>query len=250
MSHRLIFLLHLWLYFSNRNTKLLPVRHARKGLGRGYLFVATLPAHLIGPAIRRVVAFVDGQNLYRSVKESFGYHYPNYDLQKLSEAVCKSRGWNLIQVRFYTGVPDATDDPRWNHFWVGKLAVMGKSGIEVFSRPLRYRNDSVVLPDGSRHTFLRGSEKGIDVRIALDVIRLAIRNEYDMALVFSQDQDLSEVADEIRVISTLLGRWILMACAFPVSPTTRNHRRGINHSDWIQVDRKMYDACIDPTDYR
>jgi uncharacterized LabA/DUF88 family protein len=212
-------------------------------------FVATLPTPLVEPAIKRAVTFVDGQNLYRSVKEAFGYHYPNYDLQKLSEAVCQSRGWNLTQVRFYTGVPDATDDPRWNHFWVGKLAVMGKTGIEVFSRPLRYRNDRVVLPDGRTHTFLRGSEKGIDVRIALDVIRLAIRNEYDVAVVFSQDQDLSEVADEIRAISRLRGRWIRIACAYPVSPTTGN-KRGINHSDWIQIDRNMYDACIDPTDYR
>ena len=70
-----------------------------------------------------------------------------------------------------------------------------------------------------------------------------------MAVVFSQDQDLSEVPDEIRIISKLSGRWIHMACAYPVSPTTRN-KRGINHSDWIQIDRKMYDACIDPTDYR
>ena len=74
---------------------------------------------------------------------------------------------------------------------------MGKAGIQVYSRPLRYRNDIVKLPDGSTHTFLRGSEKGIDVRIALDVIRLAVGNEYDVAVVFSQDQDLSEAADEI-----------------------------------------------------
>jgi hypothetical protein len=25
------------------------------------------------------MAFVDGQNLYRSAKTAFGYHYPNYD---------------------------------------------------------------------------------------------------------------------------------------------------------------------------
>ena len=126
---------------------------------------------------------------------------------------------------------------------------MGKAGIEVFSRPLRYRNDSVKLPDGSTHTFLRGSEKGIDIRIALDVIRLAVRNEYDVAIICSQDQDLSEVADEIRVISKLGARWIRIACAYPVSPTSRN-KRGINHSQWIQLDRKTYDACLDPTDYR
>ena len=104
-------------------------------------------------------------------------------------------------------------------------------------------------PHGTIHTYLRGSEKGIDVRIALDVIRLAVRNEYDVAVVFSQDQDLSEVADELRLISKLVGRWIRIACAYPVSPTRKNNR-GINHSEWIQVDRKMYDASLDPTDYR
>jgi uncharacterized LabA/DUF88 family protein len=229
--------------------KLLPARHARKGLGRGYLFVPATPPLLAEPAIKRAVTFIDGQNLYRSAKEAFGYYYPNYDVQKLSKAVCKSHGWDLAQVRFYTGVPDKSDHAMWNRFWVGKLAVMGKSGVEVFSRPLRYRNDSVKLPDGSTHTFLRGSEKGIDVRIALDIIRLAVRNEYDVAVVFSQDQDLSEVADEIRVIAKLRARWIRIACAYPVSPTSKN-ARGINHCEWIKIDRNIYDACLDPIDYR
>ncbi len=229
--------------------KLLPVRHARKGLGRGYLFVPPSSSLFTEPAIKRAVTFVDGQNLYRSAEEAFGYHFPNYDVQKLSKAVCKDKGWNLTQVRFYTGVPDKSDDPMWNRFWIGKLAVMGKAGTVVFSRPLRYRNDSVKLPDGTTQTFLRGSEKGIDVRIALDVIRLAVRNEYDVAVVFSQDQDLSEVADEIRVISQLRARWIRIACAYPASPTSTN-KRGINHSDWIQIDRKTYDKCLDRIDYR
>jgi len=217
-----------------------------QGLGRGYLFLAVL---IQEPAIKRAVAFFDGQNLYHAAKEAFGYHYPNYDVLKLSNEVCTTKGWNLAQVRFYTGVPDASDDPKWNRWWVGKLAVMGKAGVAVFSRPLRYRNDTVTLADGSTHTFLRGSEKGVDVRIALDIIRLAANNEYDVALVFSQDQDLSEVADEIRVISRLQARWIHIACAYPVSPTSTN-RRGINHTNWIRIDRTTYNTCLDPTDYR
>ena len=203
------------------------------------MMVTTKP--LVEPAIKRAVTFFDGQNVYRAAKEAFGYHYPNYDIQKLSDAVCKRHGWSLVQARFYTGVPDASDHAMWNRFWVGKMAVMGKAGIEVFSRPLRYRNDSVKLPDGSTHTFLRGSEKGIDVRIALDVIRLAVSNKYDVAVVFSQDQDLSEVADEIRVISKLRGRWIRIACAYPSSPTSKN-TRGINHTEWIKIDRVTYDG--------
>jgi uncharacterized LabA/DUF88 family protein len=211
--------------------------------------MATTTKPFVEPAIKRAVTFFDGQNVYRAAKEAFGYHYPNYDVQKLSDVVCKAHGWNLVHARFYTGVPDASDHAMWNRFWVGKMAVMGKAGIEVFSRPLRYRNDSVKLPDGSTHTFLRGSEKGIDVRIALDVIRLAVSNQYDVAVVFSQDQDLSEVADEIRVISKLRGRWIRIACAYPSSPTSKN-TRGINHTEWIKIDRATYDACLDPTDYR
>lgn len=96
---------------------------------------------------------------------------------------------------------------------------------------------------------LTGEEKGIDVRIALDVIRMAHRQEYDIALVFSQDQDLSEVADEIRAIAAEQARWIKMACAFPSSPTSRN-RRGVNKTDWIRIDRDTYDACLDRRDYR
>ena len=113
---------------------------------------------------------------------------------------------------------------------------MARQGVEVYSRSLRYRNQSVTLPDGTSHTFLAGSEKGVDVRLALDVTGAARRNELDVALVFSQDQDLSEAADEIRAIAQEQDRWIKIACGFPSSPTSRN-RRGINKTDWIRIDK-------------
>ena len=166
-----------------------------------------------------------------------------------TRAICAARGWQLDQVRFYTGVPDSTDNLMWSGFWAAKLLAMSRQGVWTFSRPLRYRNQIVKLPDGTSHAFLAAEEKGVDVRIALDVIRLAHRRDYDVALVFSQDQDLSEVAAEVRTISMEQSRWIKMASAFPVSPASRN-RRGINSTDWIRIDRAAYDACIDPRDYR
>ncbi len=201
------------------------------------------------PATKRTIAFIDGQNLYYSVREAFGYTYPNYDVQTLARKICLSQGWQLIQTRFYTGVPAANDNPFWHEFWSRKLAVLGRQGVHTFSRPLRYRNKRVTLPDRTEHTFLTGEEKGIDVRIALDVIGMAHHNEYDVALIFSQDQDLSEVAEEIRVIAQEQNRWIKVACAFPHSPTSRN-RRGIEKTDWIRIDRATYDGCLDRRDYR
>jgi hypothetical protein len=83
----------------------------------------------------------------------------------------------------------------------------------------------------------------------LDIVSLAYQQTYDVALVFSQDQDLSEVADELRAIALQQNRWIKMASAFPFSPASPN-RRGINGTDWIKIDRATYDNCLDARDYR
>src|SRR5882757_4800460 len=103
------------------------------------------------PAQIRAVTFFDGQNLYHSAKSAFGHRFPNYDPVALSNKICQIKGWKLEQVRFYTGVPDASDHALWNHFWVAKGAQMGREGVHVFTRPLRYRNKIVKLPDGTTH---------------------------------------------------------------------------------------------------
>ena len=200
------------------------------------------------PARKNAVAFVDGQNLYHSAREAFGYSFPNFDISSLAGQVCADKGWTLSQTRFYTGVPDPADNQKWHDFWRAKTAQMGRQGVHVYTRSLRYRNKAFTLPDGTSHTVLVGEEKGIDVRIALDIISLAHSQAYDVALVFSQDQDLSAVADEVRKISIEQSRWIKMASAFPTSPTYDN-RRGINKTDWISIDRDMYDGHIDRRDY-
>jgi uncharacterized LabA/DUF88 family protein len=201
------------------------------------------------PATIRAIAFFDGQNLFHSAKAAFGYNFPNYDVVALSDAVCSAKGWQLEQVRFYTGVPDQTDNPFWNHFWVAKGAQMGREGVSVFTRPLRYRNKTVRLPDGTMYAFLDGDEKGIDLRLALDVIRLTHRREFDVALLFCRDQDLSELADEIKLISQEQNRWIKVASAYPYSPAVK-HFRGIDRTEWVKIERAMYDKCLDARDYR
>lgn len=203
----------------------------------------------IEPSVKRTFAFFDGQNLFHHAKEAFGYTYPNFDPRKLTESICSVRGWDVSGIYFYTGVPSLMDKPFWNHFWTAKMAVMGTRGIKTFSRPLRYRNQTINLPDGTMTVASVGQEKGVDVRIALDVVRYALDGEYDVALIFSQDQDLSEAVEDVKKIIRLKDRWIRLACAFPVSPTVPK-ARGINGTDWIRIDRSIYNASIDPNDYR
>jgi len=203
----------------------------------------------VEPAVKRAVAFFDGQNLFHTAKQVFGYQYPNFDPGLLAEAIAKSQGWILTETRFYTGVPDSVDSTFWNHFWNAKLAVMGTRGIKSYRRPLKYRNKTIALPSGGSSVVRVGQEKGIDIRIALDVVRLAHHNAFDVAIIFSQDQDLSEAVDEVKDIAIEHDRWIKIASAFPDSPASAN-RRGINGTDWLKIDKGTYDACIDPNNYR
>ena len=200
-------------------------------------------------AAPRAIAFVDGQNLYHAARQAFDYSHPNYDVKALAARVSQMGGWELTQTRFYTGIPSHKENPFWHGFWVSKLAGMWRQGVEVYSLPVRYRNQRTTLADGREHVVRVGEEKGIDVRIAVDVICMAFRRSYDVAIIFSQDQDLAEVAKEVRLIAKTQSRWIKVACAYPVGPGTR-YSRGIDRTDWIQIDRATYSACLDPNDHR
>jgi len=192
---------------------------------------------------KRVIAFVDGQNLFNATKQAFGYHFPNYDALKLAQLVCEQRGqaqqeqWTLVKLHFYTGMPSPTKDEPRNRFWKTKLAAMGRDNmISTFSRPLVYRNGI-------------GQEKGIDVRLALDAVRLAHENEYDVALIFSQDQDFSELAIEIKRIAAVQGRWVTVVSAYPAGVGYSN-KSGIDKTDWFKIDKTLYDQAIDSYNHR
>jgi hypothetical protein len=91
-------------------------------------------------------------------------------------------------------------------------------------------------------------EKGIDIRIALDCIRMTSKQELDVAVVFSQDQDLAEIMEYVNVISVQQRRHVEFYSAFPFAPGMKNDR-GINHMRPLYIDRGLYDSCRDPRRY-
>ena len=125
------------------------------------------------PDVKRAISFIGGQNLFRHAKDAFGHYNPNYDPRKLSNAVCEGHGWINHGVRFYTGIPGADRAPMWHGYWTRRLTAMRRAGIAVISRPLRYRVEQGRLPDRSVHEIPVEREKGIDLRLGLDVVRLA-----------------------------------------------------------------------------
>ena len=201
------------------------------------------------PAVKRAIAFFDGQNLYRHAKDAFGHHHPNYDPKKLFDAICADKGWVNRGVRFYTGVPDPRRDERWHGYWANRLLAMRRQGIAVERRPIRYHKHDIKLADGSIETEYIPREKGIDLRLGLDVVRLARTDQLDVAVIFSQDQDLAEVVGEIKDIARDAGRWIKVVSAYPSGPEA-TAKRGIDGAEWYRMEQPFYDACLDERDYR
>ena len=195
------------------------------------------------------MGFVDGQNLFQHAKAAFGHYHPNYDLLKLHNHVCSQQGWTSNLVRFYTGIPESLRDPMWSGYWSNRILAMKRSGIDVTTRRLRYRERQAYNEKGEVETIVVPQEKGIDVRLALDIVRLARTRQFDVAVIYSQDQDLNEVVEEVQEIAESQARKIQIVCAFPDS-STASSRRGINKTQWIKLDQASYDACLDPRDYR
>jgi uncharacterized LabA/DUF88 family protein len=201
------------------------------------------------PINKRAVAFFDGQNLYYHAKDAFGYTHPNYDPKKLFASICKEERLVDHGVRFYTGVHSITKNEFWHKYWANRTLSMGRAGIKVTTRDLRYRDTEIQLPDGSTQIIPTSQKKGIDIRIALDIVRMVRAREIDVAVIFSQDQDLAEVALEVQEIAKEQKRWVQIYSAFPVS-STASASRGINNTQWYKMDKAFYDACLDTKDYR
>jgi uncharacterized LabA/DUF88 family protein len=149
----------------------------------------------------RVAAFVDGFNLYHSVKDLGRNHLKWLDLQKLCEAFAPP---TQFQTKVYyfsafaTWLPDAV---RRHQAYVDALRATGvtptmgrfKEKDRRFKGPLQ----STHQPDpAERRVFIDArwkshEEKETDVNIALFLLLGAVKDQYDRALLISADSDLA-----------------------------------------------------------
>ncbi len=200
------------------------------------------------PRAKYAMAFFDGQNLFQHAMKAFGHFHPNYDPKKLHTMVCAKMGWSPNLVRFYTGIPDHKHSPMWAAYWANRVLAMKRAGIHVTTRPLRYHEEEMETVTGMT-TVVTPQEKGIDIRIALDLVSCAVAGQFDVAVIYSQDQDLAEAVREVREIGNKLSREVEIACAFPFGPNA-TVKRGIDKTTWIHMEEADYNACLDPYDYR
>lgn len=191
--------------------------------------------------------FIDGQNLFLSSKKLYGYQHPNFDVVRLCENLAKLKDATVGKISFYSGMPGQSESPHWHEYWLRRMDSLRKQGVEVFNPPIKYRFKQERQFDGQMRNVLHGSEKGVDVKLAIDMFKQGIKGG-DYIVVLSQDNDLSVAANEIQNYAIAHGKSVEICSAFP----THGHRstRGIEGTIWLPMSKEFYDANIDPIDYR
>lgn len=182
---------------------------------------------------RRVAVFFDGRNARGAAAKAFDSdELADFSPRLLARQVCEAQGWQLASVSYYIGLPGEGRLVRGESRadWEMRLSHWRRQGVRVVTRPLSGRN----------------KEKGIDVRLALDMTWQFRRGHYDIALIFSQDQDFQEVVDELREIGRLEGRRVLTVCAFPGREDPK-FNRGIDNVDRsLVLPREIYAKSLEP----
>ena len=100
-----------------------------------------------------------------------------------------STPYTLSEVRMYPGRPDPRRNGRTFSAHRKQSQRWRTDGATVITRRLRYPQ---TWPHG------RPQEKGIDVALAVDFVRLAIDGAYDVGVMMSTDNDLLPALETVR----------------------------------------------------
>jgi hypothetical protein len=198
----------------------------------------------------RTHIFIDGQNFYLSAKRAFGLRYPDFDIPALGRHLAARVSPDPDPVvRFYIGMPLMRFSPHWTTFWTNKLEAARAAGVEVTTRDLRYLTETDPgSPGGVR--VLSAREKGIDLRIALDVMAAARRPDCANILIVSRDQDFREVITDVRLMCDFARRDIGLWSAYPEVRDGPAFNRGVDGTRELRISRRDYDQLRDRADYR
>ncbi len=141
---------------------------------------------------KRVVCFIDGSNLYAHLRYTFGNGKVN--LPKLCGLVT-GPGRKLVQWRFYGApLPQGSTAAEQKDFAAQQ---------RFFHYVRRHRKGALRLGRLQRDKHGTLHEKGVDVLVAIDLVRLAAEDAYDTAVLFSGDGDL---VPAIQMVQDIYGK--------------------------------------------
>lgn len=199
---------------------------------------------------KRTAVFIDYQNVVMDARRAFcsqpygpadgqidPIRYGNYLVAQ--EPLGSEGRRSLTQVRVYRGRPHSEKDRRTHAAHMRQVARWGQQGVEVIARDLRYP---------SNWPRQKAEEKGIDVALAIDAIRMAINDELDVAILATTDTDQRPVLEAFHQLP--LAHSPVVEVAAWKSATMRKKLQVRNYHVWSHfLEEDAYRQVRDKRDY-
>lgn len=133
----------------------------------------------------RVMIFIDGSNVYHSVRDL--YQRTDIDYAKL--VTCLTNGRDYQRTYFYGALVDQARELQAYKDQQRFLAALTRLPyFEVRMGHLVYRGSPAARP----------IEKGVDVRLAVDMLTRAYSDHFDVAVLVSGDNDFADLVQAVK----------------------------------------------------
>lgn len=137
--------------------------------------------------MEKVMVFIDAAYMHKCLEDQFGR--ADIDLIKFIRKLL--RGRQLLRSYYYTAEILQAPDDRWKTLKSDQqktfTALAHLSYIEVRKGKLQFSNPGVPP-----------RQKGVDVLLALDMLRFALKGNYDTAILVSGDGDFADIVRMIK----------------------------------------------------
>jgi len=203
---------------------------------------------------KKAIVFVDANNWYHNLK---GWFTPSeIDISKVVNFIAKEKKLEVLEIRWYASVLSIEDNKLDYMKHMNFLSILQGKGIRVITRKLQRLSNKEILKKRQElleswdlcdvckpivnESFLDISdhskkEKGIDVRIAIDMVKEALQDNVDYCILISGDADFIPAFDLIKEI----GKDVL-SCSVP-----RGYSNELRQKfPYMLLDRDILNKCF------
>jgi len=187
--------------------------------------------------MERVIAYIDGFNLYFGLREARLRRYYWLDVKRLIQNLLKPHQ-QLEHVHYFTSRVSSTKDDRDQSKRQGAYI----ESLETLSDVTLHYGHYLEKPMQCRkcgYRWISHEEKMTDVNIATEMMHDAFEDKFDSALLVSGDSDLSMPIEQIR--ESFPKKRIVIAF-----PPKRNsvHLKGVAHAYFTISRKKLKDSQL------
>lgn len=144
---------------------------------------------------KRVIAYIDGFNLYHALKDLKDERLKWVNLHSLMESIIRG-GEKLIQVNYFSAYATWKSEEYARHrVYVSFLKHFGVQAIMG-----KFKGRKVVTCNECGKQWEHHEEKETDVNLALQILRDGFEDAFDRAIIVTADSDLAPVLKQGKLL--------------------------------------------------